>query len=658
MEGGTTLSSVPRSDRRDAISQRVNIADIIRTRSDTGTGISHIAGFAVVVEPGLPAAGLVQDDRAVRMLSAFVGPYGDRKTCGRWDGIEWAGVLPEVDQVLSTWSEYDDERGCCFIEGDFYADAWGYRPAIGVDRDLARLVMDRLLKGGPNQIDALNGLFSGIVFSRRDRRVWLFVDRLGARFLYYRALRERCDVATNIYGFRRSDPPPRIAAQALNEHLMLGSPTGSKTLFEGIALVPPGKVVEWSDGGVREYRYYRYPARRGRQSLIEGAEMVCAALDGHVRRLRLAREGCSIALSAGKDSRVVLGALLRSGLQPNASIFTSGGDVKNALRVCGVAGLSSHVVDERVEWDPVAFDWDSAILQDGYQAGSSFLAMAADAGVQTGLLFTGFAGDYLSGGGWAGLQPWRSASLEALALREFEIRGVVVPPALLTRCLRRDLLVSLEDIVTAFIESFHAEHADSDDLVTTYLQHRTSHRNRRRIASIFHMTRACTAVVHPFADRFVLDAYLELPRESIIAQGVHYLAAMYKLPALGRVPAGSSRLPLKYEFTARHWIERVTQLARWSRRLMLTRKGQPRPIPLSPRHQRHIAMAQECGLFDPIGLASSTDELLRNRRSIIKLGATSLHVAWVLGTALPSAPVPTLLKQYAVLSGRPNDGLR
>jgi asparagine synthetase B (glutamine-hydrolysing) len=634
-------------DRPDAVSRRVDVADILRVMAEAGGRICHIAGFAVVVEPQVPAGVLAQRAASTCMLTAFIGPYGMQVTRGHADGITWASVLPESDQVFSTWSQYGDQRGVCLIEGDFYSDAWGYRPAIGLDRDLARLVMDHVLERGPDQIDFLNGMFSGLVFSHSQRRIWLFVDRLGARFLYYRAVRNRCEVATNIYGFRRADPSPRVDAQALNEHLVLGSPTSSKTLFEGIALVPPGKVVEWSEKGVREYRYYRYPTRRRRQSLIEGAEMVCAALDSHVRGLRLPREECSIALSAGKDSRVVLGGLLRSGLRPRASIFTSGGDVKNALRICQVAGLSAHVVSERTALNPVAFDWDSALLLDGYQAESSFLAIAADAGLQTGVLFTGFAGDYLSGGGWGGLKPWKLASPEALAMREYQMRGAAVSPALLSKCLRHDLRVPQENILTAFVESVRSEYSDSNDLVTTYLLHRTSHRNRRRIASIFHSMRACTAVVHPFVDRCVLNAYLELPLESIMTQGTHYLAAMYELPALGRIPAGSSWLPLTQEFTVRRWLEGAKQLARGSRWLISATRRRSRPAPLSPRHRSHIRMALESNLFDAVALASSTDELAGNRRSIIKLGATALHVAWVMGHELPSAPGPTLLKRYA-----------
>jgi hypothetical protein len=631
----------------DGAGRRVDVPDILRAMEEAGAGTCHIAGFAVEIEPDSPAAVLAERSTPARMLAAFIGPYGRQVRTGEAAGIAWACVLPEADQMLSTWSEHVDERGVCLVEGEFYSDAWGYRPAIGVDRKLARLVLERVLDQGPGQIDGLNGLFSGIVFSRTHRRLWLFVDRLGARFLYYRAGAERCEAATSLYGFRRADPPPRVDAQALNEHLVLGNPTQSKTLFTGIRVVPPATVVECSDTGVREHRYYRYPQRRQKQSLRDGAEMICAAVDSHVKNLPLTSDACSIALSGGKDSRVVLGALLRAGIRPWATTFLDGPDVRNALRLSEALGLATHAVTARAPgWDPCAFDWDSSILMDGYQAGPSFLGMAADAGVQTGLLFTGFGG-FLTRGVPPGLVPWRRPTIDTVALREYHSRGPAVSPALLNRCLRPDLVVALRDVVDAFVESFRAEHAHSGDFLTTYLLHRASHRNRRRIAPVFHMMRVCTAMVHPFADRRVMNAYLELPPESVHAQGAHYLAAIDGLPLLGRVPADASRIPLKYEFRLRRLREAAKLLVlRWSR---LTGGSAPskRHGPLSPRHRRHMAMALESGLFDPAALTASMAELATRRSSIIKLGATCLHVARVLGHELPSEPEPTVLKQYS-----------
>jgi hypothetical protein len=219
---------------------------------------------------------------------------------------------------------------------------------------------------------------------------------------------------------------------------------------------------------------------------------------------------------------------------------------------------------------------------------------------------------------------------------------------LLSRILLPELVVPFGDVVSAWVESFRSANAASDDLLTTYLLHRASHRNRRRIASVFHSVRACATAVHPFGDRHVLDAYLELPLGSIIGQGAHYLAAMYRLPALGWIPAGSSPLSLRQEFSVRWLMERAKQLARQCRWLVPAgRRPRQSARTLSPRHQRHIRMARESSLFDSAAVASAMEELSGNGRAIIKLGATALHVAVVTRCELSSAPRPTLLKRYS-----------
>jgi hypothetical protein len=603
--------------------RRVPIDDVLRLLKQAGTGRSVIAGFAIIANPVQSPPPL----RAITMVNDFIGPFGERLAGGQGPGAEWAGILPE-GHALSTWAAYSDERGCCLLEGEFYSPAWGRGGTA--DAALAHLVFERVLDVGPPALDALNGLFSGAVYAHCERRLWLFVDRLGTRFLYYWAHPDRCEAATNLYGFRHACPPPRLDAQALNEHLVLGSPTRSKTLFDGIRLVPPGTAVEWSEHGVREERYYHYPTRLSRQSAVDGAAMICGALDRHVGALSLSAEP-SIALSAGKDSRVVLGALLRSGYRPTVSTFTVDPDLPYVLRLAEAAGLDAYVVDEREH--AAVFDWDSALLQDGYSAGTSFLAMAAETGLRSGTLFTGFAGDVLSGA-WAGLRPWRLATVEALATEEYRRHGPAIPPDLVSRILRPEFVRPFDDVREAFLDSFRQEH--DGDLVTTYLRHRISHRNRRRVAPVFRLMSVCTTIVQPFADHFVLDAYLSLPVASLFAQAAHRLAATHGVPVLGSVSVGRSLLPLRYETEVAQWIERIREAGR---RLPRRPRSRSRRRLRSPRHRQHLAMAAEVGLFDP----SILGFIELPQGTIIKLGATALHVAVMLGRSLPSAPTPKLL---------------
>ena len=135
------------------------------------------------------------------MLRDFASPIGDVIVKGCQTLVQWGAALPRGDQVLSTWSHHSDQTGSCFIEGDFYSEAWGHWPRTGGDPHLAQLTLDRVLSGGPAEIDNLNGLFSGFVFSAAEGRLWIFVDRLGARLLFYRRGESgRWYVASDLYG--------------------------------------------------------------------------------------------------------------------------------------------------------------------------------------------------------------------------------------------------------------------------------------------------------------------------------------------------------------------------------------------------------------------------------------------------------------------------
>jgi hypothetical protein len=210
----------------------------------------------------------------------------------------------------------------------------------------------------------------------------------------------------------------------------------------------------------------------------------------------------------------------------------------------------------------------------------------------------------------------------------------VVAPEILRACLRADLVLPVDAVLEAWRASVRRECAESD-LLTGYLRHRISHRNRRRIAPIFTMMRCQTHVIHPFADRNVLDAYLTLPRSSLIGQGAHSLAAMAGPPILGQVPAGNTRLPLIYQYRVRAWLGILSRLrTRWPAR------GRA-PVSLSPWQQRHLAMAKESELFDPQAL---DDHRFAVVDGIGHVAVTAIHVACLTGKMLPSAPAARFVR--------------
>jgi hypothetical protein len=171
-----------------------------------------------------------------------------------------------------------------------------------------------------------------------------------------------------------------------------------------------------------------------------------------------------------------------------------------------------------------------------------------------------------------------------------------------------------------------------------------SHRNRWRVASNFHKLRLHAIPVHPFADRFVMDAYLSLPEKSVLGQPVHCLAAMEGVPAFGDVPTGNNPFSLRRELSIARLLVRGKRLVADFRRVRAAfHRGRARDIPPSPRHARLLRTADESGLFVPDLLGLPAWRNPENRGAVAKLGSTAIHYACATGRRLPSAPAPLFL---------------
>jgi asparagine synthetase B (glutamine-hydrolysing) len=357
---------------------------------------------------------------------------------------------------------------------------------------------------------------------------------------------------------------------------------------------------------------------------------VVAALDDWTSRNEAE---CDLALSGGKDCRVVLAALYRAHRRVHPITVVKEGDVRAACQLAARLGLEHTIVTSDPDNRKFDFQWDAAILQDGAQAGWPFLMLGATAGLHGRPLLTGFSGDWLSG--WLRVvRPGRAASLESLARDEYAFRGPVVSPAVAAACLRRELVVPFEAVMTSWIESFRR--AEAGDLMTTYFAQRLTHRNRRRIAAVFHSMRSLCTVLHPFADRAVMEAYLTLPQRGLIGQRAHIRAAMAGPRALGDCPNDHLWWPLRFDPFVRPWYERTNRLRkRWLAR--------PRPGEQSATQRRNLMIASESDLYDPGALAAHPDL----HAEAWHLGASAMHVAAVTGAELPSVPPPLFLRPPA-----------
>jgi asparagine synthetase B (glutamine-hydrolysing) len=611
-----------------------NLSNELEALREAPSRVCQIAGFAVVVNQGQSAETMLGQNPASKILDAFVGPYGTHTVEGVANAIQWAGYLPGPDQILSTWSHHADARGLCVVEGEFYGTAWNRKPQVGRDPELAERVLAELLRQGPAALRELNGTFSGFVFSLADQRLWLFLDPTGSRMLYYRAAGDRCEACSSPYGLSAGAAPLQIDPLSVNEDLAYGAPLDSRTIFQGVRLVPPGKAIEYQGGAFVQHRFFRFPPRRKRMGRSEVAEMICAAAEQHIRDLRLEGRLCCIGLSSGKDSRVVFSAGLHEGVNLFPLTFSDGPDdidARLAVRVAGAVGRTTQVINQRQcgnTPEAVAASCDSALLSDGFAIGYSFPLMSACASRHSQLLFTGFAGDCLSGS-WSNVQPWKARSLEELSQMNLDQLGFVLQPNIVSACLRPEFQVPMSALTESWRNSYRWEHEDFGDLVATHVSMRLNQRNRRWGASFYHAMRALTTQVQTYGDNRVLEAYLSIPVAYLAGQQGHVLAAIHRFPALGRVPTSRTRcIPLKYEPTLkRAWAlwGGFQQARTWLHRRATTKS--PAAPSTSLRTERFLQAVRQSFLFDMDYLREKVvpEAPLGGDRLVHELAATAIH---------------------------------
>jgi asparagine synthase (glutamine-hydrolysing) len=197
-----------------------------------------------------------------------------------------------------------------------------YGPGAGARRDGAVIVAStagapsgrRLLDGAPHAVSGgssapASELRGGFVLIEWDEACLTAArDQVGERSLVWARGRGGILVAgdaADLLSLLPTTPAPDPAA--LGHWLTLGAPPGDRTMFSGIARVPPAHRLVVADGGeVRVERYWSFPQppKRPVTDRAEAADRVRGALETAVSR-HAGEPGTAVMLSGGLDSAAV-----------------------------------------------------------------------------------------------------------------------------------------------------------------------------------------------------------------------------------------------------------------------------------------------------------------------------------------------------------------
>lgn len=164
----------------------------------------------------------------------------------------------------------------------------------------------------------LNGMYNFALWDSRRRRLLIGRDRIGVKPLYWRLDGRRLAFATEAKALLHlPGSRPEVDRAALASYLGLGYVSSPRSMFAGIAKLPPASVLSIEAGRWHLHRYWEMPAEvEEGVSDAEWAERIRAGIDRSVARQMVADVPIGAFLSGGIDSSAVVAAMARATRQP------------------------------------------------------------------------------------------------------------------------------------------------------------------------------------------------------------------------------------------------------------------------------------------------------------------------------------------------------
>ncbi|HEY8769476.1 MAG TPA: asparagine synthase (glutamine-hydrolyzing), partial [Thermoleophilaceae bacterium] len=178
---------------------------------------------------------------------------------------------------------------------------------------------------GVRCVEELDGMFAFAVWDKRARHLLIARDRLGIKPLYYAAGPDRLVFGSEIKALLRyTGVSPRLDVTALGHFLALKYVPSPRTMFGGIASLPPGHVLECTERGVAVSRYWDVSFARPSVRRSEGEYV--EELGEHLRR----------AVGSQLVSDVPFGAFLSGGVDSSTIVALMSGFLDQPVKTFAV----------------------------------------------------------------------------------------------------------------------------------------------------------------------------------------------------------------------------------------------------------------------------------------------------------------------------------
>ncbi len=217
------------------------------------------------------------------------------------------------------------------------------------------VLLHLLAHDGERCLPRLAGMFAFAAWDERERRLFAARDRCGIKPLYYRELPEGgLAFASELKALVELGRPP-IDRTALRDYFTYKYVPEPKSIYSGIAKLPPGHWLSWQDGRLAIERYWRPATDSTVRDADEAAERLTELLARVVPEHTLADVPVAVFLSGGIDSTTIAAQLERP------TTLTLATDVKRRDEAPWARRIAEHFGTDHREELAAAVDLDEAL---------------------------------------------------------------------------------------------------------------------------------------------------------------------------------------------------------------------------------------------------------------------------------------------------------
>ena len=244
--------------------------------------------------------------------------------------------------------------GECFLDNEMYVSLRqkGHR----LEKNNGDWLVHLYEEEGDLFFEKLNGLFSGLLIDKRQKKVVLFNDRYGLERIYYYEAQGEFYFASEAKALLKILPKLRaFDEEGVAQFLAFGCTLKSRTLFRGIRLLPSASAWSFEDRKCCKRKYFSPESWEAQPPLsVESYESEFQETFRRILPRYTEAEGkVGISLTGGLDTRMIMACL--PVINSSYTCYTFAGangltlDARLAAKIAGLLGLEHHPL--RIEAD-------------------------------------------------------------------------------------------------------------------------------------------------------------------------------------------------------------------------------------------------------------------------------------------------------------------